>query len=344
MRLITNTLALTANVHKNFLPLIRILIALTAISYISYMLFSLSAGEINHWLRTISLNYYSVTLFLLAFGLMFINWGLEGLKWKILSSKLETLSWKQIYYGIYYGITLGMITPRRTGEFAGRIMMLAPKNRMPGLALFTAGSLSQLAVTLIMGTWSVYALIFLFPGFDAGGFFETKHISTLIISSMALFLIVLALLLFSPLRKNKNNLKKFRKWLKPFELLSYSDIVRLLIISFFRYFVFIIQFYILLNLFGFQLSLGVAFHLISLNYLIMTMLPISAIWEVVVRGSVATFVFGLYSIPSGTTGMEISVLTATTFLWIINLGIPGLAGGLVGLNNHIIRTKSTEND
>lgn len=343
MRLITNTLALTANVHKNFLPLIRILIALTAVSYISYTLYSVGTAQIYQWKQTISLSFHSLTHFLLAFALMFINWGLEGVKWKMLSSKLETLTWKQIYYGIYYGITLGMITPRRTGEFAGRIMMLAPQNRMPGLVLFTAGSLSQLAITLVMGTWSVFALIYLFPGFNASGFIETKHISTLIISSLALFLIVVALLLFSPVRKNKNNLKKLRKWLKPFELLSYSDIVRLLIISLFRYFVFIIQFYILLNLFGFQLSFGVAFHLISLNYLIMTMLPISAIWEVVVRGSVATFVFGLYANPSGISGIEISVLTATTFLWIINLGIPGLAGGFMGLNNQLGKTKIAEN-
>jgi uncharacterized membrane protein YbhN (UPF0104 family) len=343
MRLITNTLALSANVHKNFLPLIRIIIAFTAVSYITYLFYSVDKTQINLWQQTISLSYYSATLFLLVFGLMFINWGLEGIKWKLLSSKLEPLSWKQIFYGIYYGITLGMITPRRTGEFAGRILALSPGNRMSGLALFTAGSLCQLAVTLILGTWSVFALIYLFQGFNISGFIEAKHISTLIIYSLILFLLVVSVLLFVPLGKNIVKLKKLKRWLKPFDLLSYSDIAKLLIISFFRYFVFIIQFYLLLDLFGFRLTFAVAFHLISLNYLIMTMLPISAIWEVVVRGSVATFVFGLYSGSSAISGMEISVLTATTFLWIINLGIPGLAGGFMGLNYQLRKTKIAEN-
>jgi hypothetical protein len=88
------------------------------------------------------------------------------------------------------------------------------------------------------------------------------------------------------------------------------------------------QFYLLLLITGCEIAYPEALMLISLNYLIMAIIPTIAITELGVRGSVAIYVFGLYFantvfwINSGAT----AVFAASSVLWIINLVVPAILG------------------
>ncbi|TVQ15129.1 MAG: UPF0104 family protein [Bacteroidetes bacterium] len=348
MRLIINSIPLGANVHKNFLPVIRILIALTAVSYIVFTLTGISAKEWVVWKSALHLTTTNLFTLALVLFLMLCNWSLEALKWKLLSAKIEIQSWSKAIYAVLFGISLGMITPKRTGEFAGRVYWLQPGNRLSGLLLNTAGSISQLFVTLTAGVAAIvvmlpklqshYTLIapqlaspswFLYAGISAG----------LFIAAFVFFLSVIA----RTKNINRNTIKgKIARALRVFALLTWGDLSTILGLSFLRYCTFSVQFYLLLTLFGLQIPFLTAISLIAIIYLFMTLIPLSAIWELGVRGSVAVLVFKLYFPEPGLDFFEIPVLAATTLLWAINLALPAMAGGLLGLNAELNSTKSKE--
>ncbi len=347
MRLIINSIALGANVHKNFLPTVRIMTALTAVGYISYTLFHLGETEFTLWKSSFELNGDSLFFLLLVCILVFLNWGFEVVKWKLLSSKIELLSWCKTIHSVFYGISLGMITPKRTGEFAGRVWMLKPSNRFSGLLLNTAGSLSQLFITFLMGS---IALSILYPLFNnnTDAFSAGMPAWFLVFGTAFAFLIIVSVfalpIIARSAKTGQNSFsRKTASWLRVFSLLSSKDMTGLLLLSFLRYWVFATQFYLLLRVFGLQLPFFTAINLIAIIYLFMTLVPLSAIWELAVRGSVAMLVFGIYLSHIGQPFQQASVLAATTVLWIINLALPAIAGGILGLNSELKKSKPTCN-
>ncbi len=277
-----------------------------------------------------------------------LNWGIETWKWKLLASKIEKISWKRTIHGVFYGISLGMITPKRTGEFAGRIYTLAPQNRLSGLLLNSAGSLSQLFITLGLGCLAVIAQMnFINIPMSWSPANSSIPLGLLAAAIITVFLIISLLFIISAKSKKagKKLGSRYARFTKIFNLLSVSDVTFLLLLSLMRYVVFGLQFFLLLKVFGLQhISFLIAAQLIAITYLLMTLVPLSAIWELGVRGTVAIFVFGLYTSKAGIAPMEVAVLTATTVLWFINLGIPAMAGGLMGLNHEIKQSNGISYD
>lgn len=335
MRLITESIPAKTNVHKNLLPALRIVLALAATIYVLWTLYGLSRQGIFLRTSTLEFGISKALWLLLTLVLMTLNWGLEVLKWKILTQKLEPLKFLTLIKGVLFGISLGMITPKRSGEFAGRVMVLKPQHRLQGILLNTASSLSQLIITLTMGSlglvwlWHSFAT---YPGNDSA--LMAKPATILWIGFVVALMLILLLFRLPSLARfhtkpAKGLLQRLWQHLNIFTTLTAWDTGRLIILSFLRYIVFIFQFYLLLKIFGLPVSAGLAFTLIAVVYLFMTLIPLSAIWELGVRGSVAIFVFGIAFSHIGY--FEASVVAASTTLWAINLAIPALAGGLWGL-------------
>lgn len=341
MRLIINSIPYIANVSKNLLPALRFAIALTALVYIlvSFMRLTPSGFQMKELLDVFTPA--SFMAFLLVFSLMFLNWGIEGFKWALLVSKMESPRPKMIISSILYGISLGMITPKRTGEFAGKIYFLKPENRLNGLLLNSVAGASQLLITLLAGSFALA----LFISHWSGDYFaiSTKVFRTdLLLKTGIIFtLLLLVAIYLLPLlgrrfkRKSVEGASRPIRLLKGFALLRIKDITLLITLSMLRYLVFVCQFYLLLKVFGHPVEFFVALIFIAVIYLVMTLMPLSALWEMGVRGSVALFVFSFYPNGAGNELLHFSVIAATTTLWIVNLGMPALAGGLLGLKNEI---------
>ncbi|MBK8805874.1 MAG: flippase-like domain-containing protein [Bacteroidales bacterium] len=83
--------------------------------------------------------------------LLFVNWGLESYKWKLLISSVENISFIKAVRIIFIGLSFALITPNRIGEIFARTAYLETKNKPRILALTTWGSISQLIVTCIVG-------------------------------------------------------------------------------------------------------------------------------------------------------------------------------------------------
>jgi hypothetical protein len=264
--------------------------------------------------------------------LMVINWGLEALKWKLLIGKVEKVGFFRSFQAVLTGASISSFTPNRVGEYFGRVFILREASHIEGILITILGSMSQLLVTVLTGTIALLAFI---PGYLPGSFLADRYIY------YALFTLVLALdillvgLFFnvsvlSVLKEKilRNGLKRLRKFFRIFAFFHNREMATVMVLSFSRYVVFSTQFYLLLRMFEVPVPYLQAIILIPLIYLIMAVIPTIALTELGIRGSVAIYFFGLYLAAAQTNPEQynLGILSASTLLWLINLGIPALVG------------------
>jgi hypothetical protein len=94
----------------------------------------------------------------LVFLLMFVNWGLEALKWKVLLRQLYRIRFWEAFKAILSGVAFALNTPNRIGEYGGRVLFIPEGKRVRAVSLTLAGSFSQLLVTLLFGSIGLYLL------------------------------------------------------------------------------------------------------------------------------------------------------------------------------------------
>jgi hypothetical protein len=344
MQQLNSKFPLASKVHKYLLPVLRIAVSLFALAYVSRILYL-------KWIE-LPISFYDLLpaptdylLLLLVFILMFFNWGIESLKWKLIISSIEAIGWKRIIISVIYGISLGMITPKRMGEMAGRIIYLKPTNRIHGIILFGAGSASQLLVTILTG-FTAMAILLYYCSFSVNEIVSFNFNQAVVTAGIAIpTLLLILIILVVPVRKQIYGTTK--KLFKPIKTLSYLTGQQWIVIfglSLLRYSVFVVQYYLLLNAFGLKTPFWISAALIAIIYLIMTIIPFSAILEVGIRGSVALVVFGWYAANTSIINHELPVLAAAIVLWIINLALPALAGSFAALKTEIFPITVMKND
>lgn len=311
-------------INKRFL-FIKIIIVLSTYSYIYYKIYR--SNEVSRFDFNLFVfdRYHAVTILLVLF-LMIANWLLEAIKWKVLVRGIKKIKIKQSLYSVLAGVSIGIFTPNRIGEFAGRPYFLDKDKMISGIAAAITGSFSQSLVTVFMGVSAINFYFF------SGG--NALPVNKLYLYAILLFSILLMLFLAFVFFKPALILRFSAKitFIKTHEkellfLASYKlkELLLVLAFSFSRYLVFSAQFYILLLFFGVQITVFQAFIAIALVYLFLFAIPGFALSEIGVRGSLAIFFFGMYS--SNYT----AVLSATILLWIINLALPAFSGTFVVL-------------
>ncbi len=256
--------------------------------------------------------------FILVMLMMFINWSIEAVKWQFVMRRLESISFLRSLEAVFSGITISFFTPNRIGEYAGRVFLLREANRIEATFVTVLETFSQLIITLIFG--SLASIIYLQLYSTIPEYLENAIIVLLLTvtagSLLFFFNIALTQSLFRKLRFSEN----WNRYLKVFSSFPNKDLWRLLLLSLFRYLVFSGQFYILLKLFGVELTYPTALMLIAVTYLVMSVVPTFALTELGVRGAIATFFF------SQATGNLQGVINASFCLWLLNLALPALLG------------------
>lgn len=247
--------------------------------------------------------------------LMFVNWGLEAWKWKLLVSPLEVISFWNSLKGVLSGITISIFTPNRIGEFAGRVFFLQKADKTQATFLSLVGSVIQLAVTVFAG---ILAFVFLEKKYY--DFFRTEQvISTDAILLLLLLFIGAAVAVFFVLKSKSTLLKKY---LMGYKFLIKKNINAITNLSIFRYIVFSLQYYFVLQIFGVNAGILILFCLIALTFFVTSVIPTFALTEIATRSGVAIFFFGTVS------DAHSQILAASLFLWVINLAIPAMVGGI----------------
>jgi hypothetical protein len=237
--------------------------------------------------------------------LMPLNWFIESQKWSVIAGISEKISMKESVYGVLAGLATGAATPNRSGEFAGRIFALRETRLADGIALTVFSSLVQVIVTVIAGC----AGIVIFRNHDlirnhASDLFVTIII---VVVSAAIVLIVM-----------KSGF--IAKRISVVRSINRSIFIKSVLLSVLRYCVYGLQFYLLLRICDVQCGTLQLAAAIAVNYLVVTIIPTFMIMEVFVRGAVASGVIGVLC------GNHETAAVCALLLWLLNVGIPTLAG------------------
>jgi hypothetical protein len=224
------------------------------------------------------------------------------------------------------------------GEYLGRMLYMNEGNRLKAISITIVGSISQLIITLFMG---FIGLMILLPKINAAGMISSPWTQTI---SYGVLAVLIFLLLFyfrlSWLVKWVDRLpgsKRYSYLVKALEEFDTSLLLKLLLLSFSRFLVFVLQYYLAFRLFEVNLSWFQAFWAISVSFLVMAVIPAIAIVELAQRGKILTTVIGIFS--SNILGIGL----VTVCIWFINLILPAIAGSILIFSiKKIFRNKSVE--
>jgi hypothetical protein len=269
--------------------------------------------------------------------LMFVNWSIETIKWKLAVQKIQRVGFFTAFKAVLSGVSFSVTTPNRVGEYLGRVLYMDEGNRMKAISLTITGSISQLIITLLMG---FAGLIILRSPIENGQMISSLWMDVMLYGVFAVTLI-LTLFYFrlSWLVKWIDRIpgsKKYAWLIETLEDFNATLLLQLLSLSALRFFVFIIQYYLLFRLFNVDVSLWHCWSAVSVSFLVMAVIPTIALFtDLGLRGTVSLKLLGLFSVNS----LGIS-LTAVS-IWFINLIIPALAGSLLILGiKRIFKSKN----
>jgi uncharacterized membrane protein YbhN (UPF0104 family) len=315
---------------RNLSEKLFIVIKWSVFAIIFFVLFGFLKGErvniidLIHEFRRLSIAenlMYLITIILL----IFFNWGFEAKKWQILVRKIEDISFIDAYQSVLVGLSLGFISPANLGDFAGRLMKLKSKNRSEGIGLVLLGNGIQFYVSILFGALA-YAVILSTKSSKIDQIIFIGVILTLILGVIVFKFrgkITTFFTKFKIINKYQNHLKA----LTEFDLSDFKDIF---IWSVLRYITFSLQFVLVLSVFQVPLPFLQLWAISCLVLLFKTIIPpINFITDLGVREFSALHFFNLYTVSNT------SVLTATFFLWLINILFPVIVGVFLFLKSKL---------
>ncbi len=295
-------------VQKTLLWSVKILVFVFVLYYFTVGLRSISTQDIEG-LKLRDLNYALFALLLVP-----LNWGIEFVKWLLIAKSVGTsFSMRKLGASLFAGISTGIITPNRIGNFIGRVIYFDYKER----ALLTLGTLygnlAQFVATVFFGLVGLYFTSNTAVGFQLGDWL-LGFVFFAVVSAIILYFVFP----FVPLRRI-NVFKRRLNTLLIFQKSSKRTFLLLFFLSGVRYLVFILQFTLLLIAFGAKYSHELIYSLYVL-YFASTLTPNLIMGKLVVRETIGLVVL------AGVVSNPMIILTASLSLWVINLGIPSLIG------------------
>jgi uncharacterized membrane protein YbhN (UPF0104 family) len=258
---------------------------------------------------------------------MMVNWCLESVKWKQIVAPLEKISFKQAVSGVLSGLSIGIFTPNRIGNFIGRVYYLQPDNRIKGSLLTVYANFSQFIATLIFG--SIGLLLFYLGGTNQD--FHLKHSG--LVLTLAGLLIVGSILIYIKPEPFGRLIEKVIRHQKVGEVLETLPLIKdrtrlsVIVLSFLRYVIFTLQFTWLIASQGNEVNFVIIWIGVTIVYLITSIIPSPFLGKIGIRESVSIFIFSTIGIA------EPQILVASFLLWIINLVLPSIIGGSILLTS-----------
>lgn len=324
-----NTIRLKANLVKYYNLLIRLAIIIGTLAFLFYQVFVKKDfvgmfGELSE----ITSNWEFYVLFILVLVMMPLNWGIEAWKWKFLVSKSEEVRLLVAMKAVYAGISISSLSPNRVGEFFGRVFVLKKTSFWKGVVMTVLGSYAQTFVTLIFGfnALALFSFTYLIDR-EIVNEFQFYFIYILII--LVLFLFFVSFLWIAKFKFLWSKLKpKYRVAFSVLNTYRPRELFKVFLYSALRYFVFSLQYYLLLRALQVEVDFFTGMGLISLIFFLNTVRPSIALLEIGVRYAIAYQVFILFY-EYGSVDIyftEAQVLLASSILWLVNIVIPALIG------------------
>ncbi|PHR15171.1 MAG: hypothetical protein COA40_03340 [Aequorivita sp.] len=249
---------------------------------------------------------------LLFFGFLAAsNWFFEILKWQALVSSFEEIGFKTALKQSLAALTVSLATPNRIGEYGAKAMFFENKKRKKILLLNFVSGAAQMLATSFFG---IFGLLYLLRNFNID-----FSVSTLCYFGIGVILLFAIAYYF----KEKELLLKgfsIAKVVQFFKKIPFHIKFKTVLFSTVRYAIFSSMFYGLLLFFNANITFSEAIPLIFAMYFLVSILPTLFIFEVVIRGGVAVWLFSFAGVP------ELVVLSTVLAMWLFNFVLPSLLG------------------
>lgn len=270
--------------------------------------------------------------------LMLLNWGLEARKWQIIVERLQPLSFFQSFKSILSGQAFALNTINRLGEYVGRVVYMAEGNRLRAIPLTIVSSLSQMIATFVVGTVALWVLRYaiLLPQERVVGLSALMVDGLLYALTIGNIILVLLYYRLSWIIRVVDKLpwmERIRFFVQQLEFFEAKELTRILVLSLIRYFVFLLQYLLLLELFEVQANWFDLLCTVSVIFLVLAIVPTIALAELGLRGKVSLELLGLLSNNS------VGIVTTAVGIWVINLLLPAIAGTLFILGFRLFKNK-----
>src|SRR5690606_6217639 len=263
-------------------------------------------------------NVFSVKNVFFLLILTFFNWLFEVVKWQKLVAMVKPVSFSKAIEQSLAGLTASLFTPNRIGEYGAKAIYFPASFRKRIMWVTLLGNMSQMAITVLLGTLGF--LVF-YSAFKPS---IPLYNTTLLLWILGIGLIMTFWFLFNKKIVIKGfTLPKISSLLKKISIVNYTHLLGL---SFLRYVCFSTQFYLLLLFFKIDISYLDAISVITTMYLAASMIPIISIFDVVVKGSIAVYLFSFAGAE------ELIILCCSTLMWLLNFVIPSVFGSYFILN------------
>lgn len=267
-------------------------------------------------LQTSAFSARGILLFAICTGFVFLNWGIESYKWRVVTSPVEKVSFKTAIRSVYSGVCLGNLAPGRATEFIAKIIYFEPDNRPKITVLHFINGMFQFSVTIVAGLLALTFKLKSFGGHDSWIAYATSGggIVILIFFIFCIYKIDFILAFISKKISKKTKVESFKYQF------TGSMLAQLFGFSALRYLTFFTQLSLLIYLFyPYELSAAV-FTGVALYFLITSIIPMISVLEVAIRTAVAMVVFK-------DSGIDTTVLAlAAVLLWLLNIVIPSGIG------------------
>ena len=310
-----------------FIVVIKLSIIIGASYYIYNRLLKNESLDFNEFSRFLSKNEsFSIKNIIFLLVLSTFNWFFEILKWQKLVSSIKKISFKDAMQQSLGGLTASLITPNRIGDYGAKAIYFDKPLRKRILLLNLLGNMSQMAVTTIIGCVGLIV-------------FQSRY--NIEVDSYRLsrfFIIIIVMIVFATLglKQSRFKIKGFPidRVLQFIKKLSTKIHIQNFGLSLIRYAIFSFQFYFLLSLFNTNLDYRTAMVAISSMYLLASIVPSLAIFDVVIKTSAAVFLFDYLGVDAFT------ILSITTLMWLLNFILPSLIGSYYVLTFNASKTKN----
>ena len=255
---------------------------------------------------------FSMKTILFLLILSFFNWFFEILKWQNLVQIIEKISFFDAAKQSLAALTASLFTPNRIGDYAAKAVYFKSSKRRKVVLLNLLSNIMQMTATTIFGLTGLCFFIYTYNP-------EISHYK------LGRFIIILVLVLSFTLfgaKQSKFTIKgfSFQKVINFISNIPKTVHLKNALYSIVRYLIFSFQFYILLQLFGVDVSYFNAMVVITTMYLAASIIPSVFIFDVVIKGSVALFVFEIVGVN------DLTILSIITLMWILNFVIPSIIG------------------
>ncbi len=302
-----------------FFVLIKLSIVVGAFYFIYCKLSENENLQFNEFIAFLKENdTFSLKSIVFLLILSIFNWFFEILKWQNLVKTIKQISFRDALEQSLGGLTASLITPNRIGDYGAKAVYYAKQFRTRIVLLNLLGNMAQMTITTIFGVIGFIIFVNRYQ-IDVNYYRVVKF---------GLILLMVSLFAVLGVKQKRYKIKgfSFERILTFIKKLTSKTHTINLSLSLIRYLIFSFQFYYLLTMFGVDVEYTKAMVVITSMYFLASIVPSISIFDVIIKGSVAVFLFGYVEVN------ELTVLSIITLTWLLNFVIPSLFGSYFVLN------------